>query len=115
MTSFGKFQPALLYKRPFDEEGSERRVYSKKKYQCIRMCKGTSTEELLYTIRLFENAAEQMSLKEEEKVNSLLTLFGPTMMTKYQKVLKKRTDDKEDNVKAGVFIDIKDGEEMITA
>ena len=80
MTTVSKYQSNIPYKRSFYIEGSSnRKIHVGTKSQFQRMCSGSSTEEVLYTIIDYENIAEDQGMRLPAYIKSSLTLLNAVL------------------------------------
>ena len=91
MTTLTKYQPALTYVPSYDTKAlpEMQRLYItvKKitKSQYIRTCKGTTPEEILYTLIVYKNTAANMGQKtsDDDALTGFLTVLGPISRATY--------------------------------
>ena len=95
MTTVSDFDPVLKYERPFDpSEGNTQKlvVYeaSGTRYTSahVRMYEGSSVEELLYTIRVFEDQADNLNMPGDTYIKNFLRVLGPGARTKWKNMIK---------------------------
>ena len=76
MKTVSKYQATLIYKRSLSINGSSyRKIHVGIKSQFQQMFSGSSTEEVLYTIRDYENMAEDLGMILPAYIKSFLTLL----------------------------------------
>ena len=63
MTTINKYNPCIDYKPPFDkEEGTSVKLKIGNREGKIRLMTGSSVEEVLYTIKAFENKISDLNI-----------------------------------------------------
>ena len=92
MTTLSKYQTSLTYKRSFSIEGSlGRKIHVGTKSQFQRMCSGSSTEEVLYTIIEYENKAEDMGMRLPAYIKSFPTLLNAGLRATVKNLIRDRS------------------------
>jgi hypothetical protein len=98
MSTVQKFELTLGYKIPYETSSTEEKtmkVYltdpdgaTRSRY--MRMCMGTTNEELLATVRLFRDALtdENLAHNDKQALPTFLKLLGPKPRTTYAKLIK---------------------------
>ena len=84
MTTLTKYQPALTYVPSYDTKAvpeMQRLYITVKKItrsQYIRTCKGTTPEEILYTLTVYKNTSANMGQKtsDDDALTGFLTVLG---------------------------------------
>ena len=97
MTTLTKYQPSLTYVPSFDikETPILQRLYvtvnKVTKNQYVRTCMGTTPEEILYTIILFNNTSSNMGQKptDKEALPNFLTVLGPSPRSVYSELVSE--------------------------
>ena len=87
MTTISRYKPTLKYKIPFEKEEG---IFTKLKYGSretkIRLMTGSSPEEVLYTLRTFENKAQDISLPANQTISKFVTCLGAQARERWKKL-----------------------------
>ena len=107
MTTLSKYEPSLTYESSFDKSASP--LQNKKlwftvgkdkdkdlKSRHVRICAGTTIEEILYTYRIFKNFMRDIktTLKQGQKLESgdelaaFLSVLGPESRASYNEMIR---------------------------
>ena len=93
MTTINKYKPCLQYKPPFDkEEGKTVKLKNttNSKEGKIRLMTGSSAEEVLYTIKAFENKAMDIDLPNNQRIKEFMNCLGSKARDRWAKLIKNR-------------------------
>ena len=91
MTTINKYKPCLQYKLPFDkEEGKTLKLKNttNNKEGKIRLMMGSSAEEVLYTIKAFENKAVGINLLNNQRIKEFMNCLGSKARDRWAKLVK---------------------------
>ena len=101
MTTINKYKPCLQYDPPFDkEEGKTIKLKNttNNKEGKIRLMTGSSPEEMLYTIRAFENKAMDIGIPNNQRIKEFMNCLGSKARDRWAKLVKnRRSGDFNDN------------------
>ena len=93
MTTINKYPPKLAYKPEFDKEQG---VFIKLKHQTretkIRLMDKSTVEEVLYTLRAFENKAKDINLPNTKYLEKFVTCLGNKARDRWAKLEATRPD-----------------------
>ena len=93
MTTINKYKPCLQYKPPFDKEDGKTvklKNTSNNKEGKIRLMTGSSAEEVLYTIKAFENKAIDIDLPNNQRIKEFMNCLGSKARDRWAKMIKNR-------------------------
>ena len=93
MTTINKYKPCLQYKSPFDkEEGKTVKLKNttNSKEGKIRLMTGSSAEEVLCTIKAFENKAIDIDLPDNQRIKEFMNCLGSKARDRWAKLVKNR-------------------------
>ena len=92
MKTVSKYQATLTYKRSvYIEGGSDRKIHVGTKSQYQRICNVSSTEEVLYTIREYENTAEDLGMRLPAYIKSFLALLNTGLRVTVKNLIRDRS------------------------
>jgi hypothetical protein len=97
MTTISKYESSLTYKPSFNanEERVNKKIYvtvdDQTKSQYMRMCMGTSPEEVLFTIRSFKNTVLDMGLEltDKQALPTFLSVLGSNPRQLYSDMVEE--------------------------
>ena len=95
MTTVNIYEPCLSYEVPFDDTGESkdtRKIYVGNRNFYMRVLRGNSTEELLFTIKDFEHKAEIYTINAANKVNQFKKILGPSALHKWANMERARAN-----------------------
>ena len=91
MTTIVKYQPKLAYTTDFEKEsGSLIKLKNGNKETKIRVMEKSTVEEMLYTVRAFENKAKDISLPRNKYLEKFVTCLGPLARDRWAKLEEAR-------------------------
>ena len=93
MTTINKYKPCLQYKPPFDKEDGKTvklKNTSNNKEGKIQLMTGLSAEEVLYTIKAFENNAIDINLPNNQRIKESMNCLGSKARDRWAKMVKNQ-------------------------
>ena len=98
MTTINKYPPKLAYKPEFEKEKG---VFMRMKHQTretkIRLMEKSSVEEVLYTLRAFENKAKDINLPITKCLEKFVTCLGNKARDRWAKLEATRPNTTFEN------------------
>ena len=94
MTTINKYSPCIDYKPPFDkEEGTSVKLKIGSREGKIRLMTGSSVEEVLYTIKAFENKIIDLNIPVNRIIKEFMNCLGSKARDRWAKLRKNRGED----------------------
>ena len=94
MTTINKYNPCIDYKPPFDkEEGTSVKLKIGSREGKIRLMTGSSVEEVLYTIKAFENKIVDLNIPINRVIKEFMNCLGSKARDRWAKLIKNRGED----------------------
>ena len=94
MTAINKYNPCIDYKPPFDKgEGTLVKLKSGNREGKIRLMTGSSVEEVLYTIKAFENKIVDLNIPTNRVIKEIMNCLGSKARDQWAKLIKNRGED----------------------
>ena len=94
MTTINKYNPCIEYKPPFDkEEGVTVKLKIGNREGKIRVMTGSSVEEVLYTIKAFENKVSDLNIPTNRIIKEFMNCLGSNARDRWAKLIKNRGED----------------------
>ena len=94
MTTINKYNPCIEYKPPFDkEEGTSIKLKIGSREGKIRLMTGSSVEEVLYTIKAFENKIVDLGIPTNQIIKEFMNCLGSKARDRWAKLIKNRGED----------------------
>ena len=94
MTTINKYNPCIDYKPPFDkEEGTTIKLKVGNREGKIRLMTGSSVEEVLYTIKAFENKILDLGIPTNRIIKEFMNCLGSKARDRWAKLIKNRGSD----------------------
>ena len=108
-TTINKYHPCIDYKPPFDKEEGTTGVKLKVDNQDgkIRLMTGSRVEEVLYTIKAFENKVSDLNIPSIRLIKEFMNCLGSKARDRWAKLMKQR-----DNAGTGPFPQTQEGWEQ---
>ena len=94
MTTINKYNPCIDYKPPFDkEEGTSVKLKIGNREGKIRLMTGSSVEEVLYTIKAFENKISDLNIPTNRIIKEFMNCLGSKARDRWAKLIKNRGEE----------------------
>ena len=94
MTTINKYNPCIDYKPPFDkEEGTTIKLKIGNREGKIRLMTGSSVEEVLYTIKAFENKISDLNIPTNRIIKEFMNCLGSKARDRWAKLIKNRGEE----------------------
>ena len=111
MTTISKYESSLTYKPSFsvNEDRINTKFYVKvdgeNKSQYMRMCMGTSPEEVLFTIRSYKNTISDMGLEltDKQALPTFLSILGSNPRQRYSDMVAEQPEATTTRSSQGAF------------